>query len=464
MTHAPIGTMRPVSSAIGMKSAGGTMPAPGRFQRTSASTPTTRPVATASSGWKWTTSSSFAIAWRRSASIAWRATARSRTIWSNIDQRPPPACLARYIAASASRMRSAASACGSVAIAMPMLPPMNAWPSWNANGWASALSSRWATAIASSGPAMSSHTSTNSSPPKRAGISWRRTAPRRRSVTASRRRSPAWWPRLSLTTLKRSRSMNSTATPRPLRSMRSSALCRRFIRSRRLGRPGERVAQELLLVRAPRGDVGEARGEDEAAVDQRPPPRVGGRLRVAVDRVRLQDADHAVVQDDVADREEERDPVLVQREQPDHHEEVEVRLDDAAPEVDEQRRARDEAGARGDHPPAQRDARQHRDDRERDHRADVEEDVAEPVAAGEAEQQQPGDVRREHGDDHAVAALEEVRREHPALGHGGAQSRGRAGSAPERRAGRGARQPRARGPSVHRRGTRTGDRRAAPRS
>jgi hypothetical protein len=184
---------------------------------------------------------------------------------------------------------------------------------------------------------------------------------------------------------------------------------------------GQRVAQELELVRPPRRDVGEARGEDEAAVDQRPAPRVGGRLRVAVDRMRLDDAEHAVVQDDVGDRQEERHPVLVEGQQADHHEEVEVRLDGPVPQVDEQRGARDEAGAGRDHPPAQRDARQHRDDRERDHRPDVEEDVAERVAAGEAEQEQAGDVGRQDADDHPVAALEEMRRQHPSLGHGGAE-------------------------------------------
>ena len=49
-TQAPMSTMSPVSSAIGMKSAGGTMPAR-LFQRTSASTPTMRPLLTSTVGW-----------------------------------------------------------------------------------------------------------------------------------------------------------------------------------------------------------------------------------------------------------------------------------------------------------------------------------------------------------------------------------------------------------------------------
>ena len=140
---------------------------------------------------------------------------------------------------------------------------------------------------------------------------------------------------------------------------------------------GQRVAQELLLVRAPGLDV------RALAASTKPPwiiAHLNGCAIASGGRrpQRLRGPEHAVVQDDEADREPERQPVLVQREDADHHEEVEVHLDDAAPEVDEHRRGRDEAGARGDHPPAQRDARQHRDDRERDHRADVEEDVPSP--------------------------------------------------------------------------------------
>ena len=43
-TQAPIGSMRPVSSASGMNWPGGMMPRTGSFQRSSASTPTTPPL------------------------------------------------------------------------------------------------------------------------------------------------------------------------------------------------------------------------------------------------------------------------------------------------------------------------------------------------------------------------------------------------------------------------------------
>ncbi len=50
-THLPNWLMKPVSSASGMKRTGGTKPSSGWFQRTSASTPTRRPVSISTCGW-----------------------------------------------------------------------------------------------------------------------------------------------------------------------------------------------------------------------------------------------------------------------------------------------------------------------------------------------------------------------------------------------------------------------------
>ena len=66
-----------------------------------------------------------------------------------------------------------------------------------------------------------------------------------------------------------------------------------------------------------------------------PDPRVAA---VAVDRVRRDRAQDAVLEHHVADRDPEREPVLVEREHGDHHEEVEVGLDLAVPGVHEHRR------------------------------------------------------------------------------------------------------------------------------
>src|SRR6185503_5160775 len=71
---------------------------------------------------------------------------------------------------------------------------------------------RLATIAASSGPRTSSSSTVNSSPPMRNIMSASRTARRMRSAATRSSRSPASWPRLSFTRLKRSRSRNSSAS------------------------------------------------------------------------------------------------------------------------------------------------------------------------------------------------------------------------------------------------------------
>ena len=110
----PIGTMSPVSSASGMNSPGATRPrvgmlpahqrldaddAPGRRPTTSAGSADAELVALERLR---------AARSRRAAAPARAAASRRRTASS----RPPPACLARYIAASASRIRSSPSCVG----------------------------------------------------------------------------------------------------------------------------------------------------------------------------------------------------------------------------------------------------------------------------------------------------------------------------------------------------------------
>ena len=92
-------------------------------------------------------------------------------------------------------------------LAEDMVSPCERW-----KGRLKVRSTRSATATASCSSTMSSQRIANSSPPKRATISCRRSECRSRSATATISLSPAGWPRLSLMTLKRSRSRNSTAT------------------------------------------------------------------------------------------------------------------------------------------------------------------------------------------------------------------------------------------------------------
>ena len=101
-------------------------------------------------------------------------------------------------------------------------------------------------------------------PPRRPGRARPRTAPRtrrrrsgprcrpgagpaaRRSLMATSRRSPRLWPRLSLTTLKWSRSRKSTATRRWWRRARARAPVEAVDQQRAVGQAGERVVGGLV--------------------------------------------------------------------------------------------------------------------------------------------------------------------------------------------------------------------------
>ena len=76
----------------------------------------------------------------------------------------------------------------------------------------------------------------------------------------------------------------------------------------------------------------DARGEHEPAVDQRPHPGMPDRsLVVAEHPAGIEHPADAVVNDRVENRDQERRPILIQGQHPDHHEEVEVGLDRARP-------------------------------------------------------------------------------------------------------------------------------------
>src|SRR2546423_1793539 len=73
--------------------------------------------------------------------------------------------------------------------------------------------------------------------PSRATVSPGRTTAERRRASSFSIRSPQWWPSVSLTSLKRSRSMSRTATPLPVRPQARSAWSSRSRKSERFGRP-----------------------------------------------------------------------------------------------------------------------------------------------------------------------------------------------------------------------------------
>ena len=98
----------------------------------------------------------------------------------------------------------------------------------------------------------------NSSPPKRATVSPGRTRLPAAAATAHEHSSPAAWPRLSLTTLKRSRSRNSTASGIPSRGFWPAPAPAGRGKGP-VGQAGERVVErlgyELQLERLALGDV-----------------------------------------------------------------------------------------------------------------------------------------------------------------------------------------------------------------
>jgi hypothetical protein len=169
------------------------------------------------------------------------------------------------------------------------------------------------------------------------------------------------------------------------------------------GEAGLAVAE--VLVQPPRGDRAEAGGGDVRAVQQRPAPRVRLGVGVVEDRVRRERAAGAVVQDDKSGREQERHPVLVQREQHDDHEEVEVRLDRPVGEVHDDRRRgeqpeRDERRAGAARADERGGGRPQRD------RAALEGAVRDVVAALEPPQRDRDGVQPEEHEERAVAAAE----------------------------------------------------------
>ena len=128
---------------------------------------------------------------------------------------------------------------------MPRLAEGNTSRPATQHGRPSASSTRCASSSAISSPSMPSMRMANSSPPRRATVSPSRMAPTMRRPASTSSSSPAEWPTLSFTSLKRSRSRNSTAKPRAglppaaMRPLRATVIAsvRRSSNCWRLGSP-----------------------------------------------------------------------------------------------------------------------------------------------------------------------------------------------------------------------------------
>ena len=184
------------------------------------------------------------VALERAAQRALESRARSRAsarmASSKTSKRPRPRSLARYIAASASRIRSSAADSAAGAARCRCSPCRKTSLSVDDERLVEQRR-RCArrSARASASPATSSHRTANSSPPKRATVSAGRSAaaqPRRRRRTSSP--SPAAWPSESLIELEavEVEEQHGDAALRRRRARRS-ACSRRSRNSARLGSP-----------------------------------------------------------------------------------------------------------------------------------------------------------------------------------------------------------------------------------
>ena len=233
---------------------------------------------------------------RRSAGTSRSARSRSARAWVN---RPPSmsqrrmlwSCsteytstmlrrsLARYMAMSARWRSSDTSSPCSGASAMPALAvTASVSPSISIGRDSSALSSL-TMAMARSASVTSAMTRANSSPPRRATVACSPTARSRRSETSQRRRSPMAWPSVSLTSLKRSRSSRTMATPPLL----VEGVRRPGEEQHAVGEPGEHVVGRL---------VGLAVDLEAQLLDETGPLEVGACVR----HERLEEAEIVVVE------------------------------------------------------------------------------------------------------------------------------------------------------------------------
>jgi hypothetical protein len=126
---------------------------------------------------------------------------------------------------------------------------------------------------------------------------------------------------------------------------------------------------------------------------------------------RAQRAEHAMVDHHVGQGEPERQPVLVEGDDADHHEEVEVHLDHAAGQVHQDRRGAHQAqhGRRRAGPPAE--LRPPGQQCERRHQRRLRHAVGQALAANGSERGQAGHVQPQQHDDAAVAPRPDLRGE-----------------------------------------------------
>ena len=234
----PIGAIRPVSSASGMKSPGSTSPRRGWNQRASASTATTRPVVEADD--RLVVDADLVALDRLLERGRELVAPRGCACASPARRTRSAACrslLAVYIATSALR-EQLVGRLASAAVAMPMLACIEHSRPWSDERRAQrcddpvARRARRSLVVARPRAGRRTRRRRGGPPCRRRGRQ-----PRRRSATSTSSSSPAAWPRLSLIVLKSSRSRKRTAAVRRPSIASASAAATCSAKSTRFGRP-----------------------------------------------------------------------------------------------------------------------------------------------------------------------------------------------------------------------------------
>ena len=166
-----------------------------------------------------------------------------------------------------------------------------------------------------------------------------------------------------------------------------------------------------VFVQPPCEDARDARARYEESVDPGPLPGICASRVVVEDRVGVQRAADPVVDHHICDRQQERDPVLVERQDHDHHEEVEVSLDVAPREVDEQRRRGEESERDESGPRLAGQVRQAGQQGRSGNQGTLEDAVTDPVSLGQGKDRQGDRVSPKEGKNAAVPSPPDVVRQ-----------------------------------------------------
>ena len=137
---------------------------------------------------------------------------------------------------------------------------------------------------------------------------------------------------------------------------------------------------------------------------------------MVVDGPWVEDPDDSVMEGDKRDRSEEGEPALIERDDAEHHEEVEVRLDVAAREMGEHGRRHDQPQARGKRSKGTTELLRAGSEGRRRQHASLDQAVVHGVPGRERKDREANGLHPEQDEDASVATVPERRGQRPSLG------------------------------------------------